>query len=114
MVNGIEVNVNEENNTKRTGVIKLLLERLENILYTDKMVIIHISNPYVNCSNTINVDDIEVDDKEICLSNDDYQLHIKTKDVDIKYIPAGEGEELDDKFVLSYGHGIEIDMLFLD
>ena len=111
MVN--EISTNEEYNSKKSEVIKLLIERLEDRLYTERKVIIHLTNQNVTCSNTITIDDFETDNENICLRNGNYELTINIDKSEIRYVPAEENEYIGDGFCIA-AEQLVIELIFLN
>lgn len=110
MVN--EVSTNGECNSKKSDVIKLLIERLEDRLYTERKVIIHLTNHNVTCSNTITIDDFETDNENICLRSDNYELTINIDKSEIRYVLAEENEYVGDGFCI-VAEQLVIELIFL-
>lgn len=110
MVN--EVSTNGECNSKKSEVIKLLIERLEDRLYTERKVIIHLTNHNVTCSNTITIDDFETDNENICLRSDNYELTINIDKSEIRYVLAEENEYVGDGFCI-VAEQLVIELIFL-
>lgn len=111
MVN--EVSTNGEYNSKKSEVIKLLMERLEDRLYTERKVIIHLTNHNVTCSNTITIDDFETDNENICLRSSNYELTINIDKSEIRYVPAEENEYVGDGFCI-VAEQLVIELIFLN
>lgn len=111
MVN--EISTNEEYNSKKSEVIKLLIERLEDRLYTERKVIIHLTNHDATCSNTITIDDFETDNENICLRSGNYELTINIDKSEIRYVPAEENEYIGDGFCI-VAEQLVIELIFLN
>lgn len=111
MVN--EISTNEEYNSKKSEVIKLLIERLEDRLYTERKVIIHLTNQNVTCSNTITIDDFETDNENICLRSGNYELTINIDKSEIRYVLAEENEYIGDGFCI-VAEQLVIELIFLN
>ena len=111
MVN--EISTNEEYNSKKSEVIKLLIERLEDRLYTERKVIIHLTNHDATCSNTLTIDDFETDNKNICLRSGNYELTINIDKSEIRYVPAEENEYIGDGFCI-VAEQLVIELIFLN
>lgn len=58
-------------------VVLLLNQKIEDSVINQKPVIIGISNSVMECRNTIDIDDYEIDNERLYLNSGNFELHIQ-------------------------------------
>lgn len=76
---------NDLDNNSNVELRKLLKQKIEDSITKDKSIIISISNPMMHCRNCILIDDYEIDEKELYINNENFELRIDLDKTEIKY-----------------------------
>ena len=105
-------NLSDELKRKETSVnmnkIKLLKQKLEDSIENNTAFVVYISSPSFECRNTIWLDDFEVNENYLYLSDGNYEVHINIDDASLKY---------DDTFDINFifiMENVEIGFIFRD
>ena len=80
----IDITSNTSSNLQNGELITLLKQKIEDSILSNRSVIITISNPIMECRNTIYTDDYEIDGNKIYLNNGNFELHIDINETEIK------------------------------
>ena len=91
--------------------ISLLIKKLEDTLLNEKSIIVSFSIPDMDCKNTFCIDNYEIDEGNLYLNSNNFELHIDLNKVKIKY------DYNFDAFLNRFSFinkGIEVSLIFLE
>ena len=76
----------QSNGNKKMEVLKLLKDKIEDAVINDKSITTIITNSFAECRNNICIEGYELDEEYLYISNENFEIHIKSNDVtDLTY-----------------------------
>lgn len=102
----IEMTEQPDNSLTQEEVVLLLSQKIEDSVLQQKTVIIGISSKFMECRNTIEIEDYEIDEERLYLNSGNFELHMQ-----LAKIRRHNTNEFEEQFMCAYDN-VEIVLYF--